>query len=446
MLKRKLYYRLLKWKNVSKGSTALLIKGARRVGKSYLCQQFGKQEYKSTLFIDFGNVTDEVIQVFESERQNLDLFFSKLSILYQTQLYERESLVVFDEVQQYPKARQMIKYLVADGRFDYIETGSLLSIKENVKDIIIPSEEEHIEMYPLDFEEFLWAMGDQVTIPFIFERFQKLEPLGQGIHTTVMNHFRQYLLVGGMPQVVTAYMENRDFAIADRTKRTILNLYRSDISRFANGYEGKVSAVFDTIPSQLSKTEKKFKLSSINKNARTKYYEDTFIWLKDAMIVNPCYNTTDPNIGLALSSDFSTQKIYMQDTGLLVTHAFWDNNFVDNQLYRALLFDKLSINEGMITENIVAQMLKTNGHQLYFYSRTDKGNPSNTMEIDFLLTRNNKMSPVEVKSASYRTHSSLDKFRQKYSRRIGESYILYSKDVMVRDNVVHLPLYMAMFL
>ena len=446
MLKRKLYCKLKDWKVKSNGKTALLIKGARRVGKSYLVEAFGNSEYKSMIIIDFANVHESVIQTFESDKQDLDLFFSKLSLFYQTILYERESLIVFDEVQQYPRARQFIKYLVADGRYDYIETGSLLSINKNIKDIVIPSEEEHVEMYPMDFEEFLWAIGDEVTIPFLEKCYKERKPVGQAMHSTIMNRFRQYLLVGGMPQVVEEYQRSKNFAEVDRIKRNILNLYREDIAKFADENAGKVKAVFDAIPSQLSKTEKKYILSAASENARFHTYKDAFLWLKEAMIVNPCYNVLDPNVGFALSCDYTSQKIYVQDTGLLVTQAFYDNEFMDNDLYRALLFDKLSVNEGMIMENIVAQMLRTKGHQLYFYSKTDYANRSNMMEIDFLLTKNNKISPVEVKSASYRKHSSLDKFRGKFSRKVGESYILYSKDIMVRDDVIHLPLYMAMFL
>ena len=446
MLKRKLYGRLKDWKQKSNGKTALLVKGARRVGKSYLVEAFGNNEYKSMILIDFANVRESVIQIFESDKQDLDLFFSKLSLLYQTTLYERESLIVFDEVQQYPKARQFIKYLVADGRYDYIETGSLLSIQRNIRDIVIPSEEEHIEMYPMDFEEFLWAVGDEVTVPFLANCYQKLEPIGQAMHSTIMNRFRQYLLVGGMPQVVEEYRKSKDFAKVDRIKRSILNLYREDIVKFADKDANKVKAVFDAIPSQLSKIEKKFTLAAVDKNARFHTYKDALMWLKEAMIVNPCFNVLDPNIGFALTSDHTSRKIYLQDTGLLVTQAFYDNEFMDNALYTALLFDKLSVNEGMIMENIVAQMLKTKGHQLYFYSKTDTVNRSNMMEIDFLLTKNKKISPVEVKSASYRKHSSLDKFRRKFSKKVGESYILYSKDIMLRDGVIHLPLYMGMFL
>lgn len=446
MLKRKIYDELLSWKQKSGGQTALLIDGARRVGKSFIAELFAKQEYKSHIIIDFGNAPQDILDLFINESADLDLFFAKLSAFYSTVLHKRESLIVFDEVQQFPRARQLIKYLVADGRYDYLETGSLIRLKKNTENIIIPSEEEHIELFPLDFEEFLWALGDEATVPLIRTCFEGKKPLGQALHRKVMNDFRQYVLVGGMPQSVLAYIDGKNFAASDEAKRRILRLYRDDVSKFAAGYEEKVYAVFDGIPGQLSKKEKKYKLSSLNKNARFRAYEDSFIWLNEAMVVNACFNATDPNVGLALSADHATQKCYMADTGLLVTHTFMDRSFTDNELYKAILFDKLDVNEGMIMENIVAQMLRRNGHKLYFYSRSDSENRENHMEIDFLITENRKISPIEVKSANYRSHSSLDKFRKKFSNKIGASYILYPKDVMNKDGVWHLPLYMAMFL
>ena len=446
MLRRKIYEKLLDWKRKSNGQTALLIDGARRVGKSYIVEQFARQEYKSYILIDFGNAPQDILDLFVHESSDLDLFFAKLSAFYSTVLYKRESLIVFDEVQQFPRARQLIKYLVADGRYDFLETGSLIRLKKNTENIIIPSEEEHIEMFPMDFEEFLWAMGDEATAPLIHKCFDAKTPLGQALHRKIMNDFRQYVLVGGMPQSVLAYREGKDFAASDEAKRRILRLYRDDVSKFASGYEEKVYAVFDGIPGQLSKKEKKYKLSSISKNARFRAYEDSFIWLNEAMVVNTCFNATDPNVGLALSADHSTQKCYMADTGLLVTHTFMDTAFTDNELYKAILFDKLDINEGMIMENIVAQMLRCNGHKLYFYSRSDNKNRENHMEIDFLITENKKIAPIEVKSGNYRSHSSLDKFKRKFSAKIGTSYILYPKDVMEKDGIWHLPLYMAMFL
>lgn len=443
MLKRKIYDYLVSWKRNSNGSTALMIDGARRVGKSYIVEEFAKIEYKSYILIDFGNVSKDVKNLFENEISDLNLFFAKLSVFFSTPLYNRESLIVFDEVQQYPRARQMIKYLVKDGRYDYIETGSLIRLKKNVQDIIIPSEEEHIEMFPLDFEEFLWALGDEVTYPLIKHCFETKIPLGAAVHRKIMNVFRQYVLVGGMPQSVLAYINNKDFESADAVKRGILKLYRDDVAKFALGYENKVFAVFDNIPSQLSKKEKKYKLSSIGKQAKFRSFEDSFIWLNEAMIVNSCFNATEPNIGLALSADNATQKCYMADTGLLVTNAFNNRKFTDNELYRAILFDKLNVNEGMLMENVVAQMLRNKRERLYFYSRSDTNNRENHMEIDFLIDNGKKISPVEVKSSNYQKHSSLNKFRKHFASVLGPAYILYTKDVMIKDDIIHLPLYMA---
>lgn len=442
MLERKILGSIRSWKGRSQGKSALMIDGARRVGKSYIAQHFAKENYRSYILIDFGNVEKDVLDIFEHNSSNLDLFFSLLSIFYGTVLYERESLIIFDEVQQYPRARQLIKYLVKDGRYDYIETGSLIRLKKNVQDIIIPSEEEHIEMFPLDFEEFLWALGDKVTYPYIKRCFENKTPLGT-VHRKVMNDFRQYMLVGGMPQAVLSYIDGRNFMAADEMKRGILRLYKEDTAKFAYGKEDKVFALFDSIPSQLSKKEKRYKITSLGDNARTRDYEDSFLWLDEAMIVNNCFNTTDPKVGLALSADHATRKCYMADTGLLVTQTFKDKPFTDNEIYRAILFDKLNINEGMIVENIVAQMLRINRERLYFYSRSDNLKRENDMEIDFLITEGKKVTPIEVKSGSYHSHASLDKFRKKFASVIGTPYILYPKDVMIKDGIIHLPLYMA---
>lgn len=443
MLKRKIYDQLVAWKKNSNGATAMMIDGARRVGKSFIAEEFAKAEYRSYILIDFGKAPKDILDLFVNDSSNLDLFFAKLAAFYSTALYKRESLIIFDEVQQYPRARQLIKYLVADGRFDYLETGSLIRLKKNVQDIIIPSEEDHIEMFPLDFEEFLWAMGDEATYPLIRHCFESKTPLGAALHRKVMNDFRQYILVGGMPQSVLAYINGKDFEASDVVKRRILKLYRDDVVKFAEGYEDKVFAVFDGIPGQLSKKEKKYMLSSLGKHARFRTFEDSFIWLNEAMVVNACFNATDPHVGLALSSDNATQKCYMADTGLLVTHTFKDRKYTDNELYRAILFDKLSINEGMLIENVVAQMLRLRRERLYFYSRSDSHKRENHMKIDFLITEGKKISPVEVKSSNYRSHSSLDKFRKHFSSVIGNSYILYTKDVMIKDGIIHLPLYMA---
>ena len=443
MLKRKIYHELVAWKTKSNGTTAMMIDGARRVGKSYIVEAFAKAQYKSYILIDFGNTPQDVLDIFANDSADLDMFFAKLSSFFRTTLYRRESLIIFDEVQQYPRARQLIKYLVADGRYDYIETGSLIRLKKNVQDIIIPSEEDHMEMFPLDFEEFLWAMGDETTYPLIRKCFESKTPLGAPLHRKIMNDFRQYLIVGGMPQSVLAYLNGKDFEASDVAKRRILRLYREDVAKFAEGYEDKVFAVFDNIPGQLSKKEKKYKLSSLGKQARFRSFKSSFVWLNEAMVVNACFNATDPNVGLALSADNATQKCYMADTGLLVTHTFKDKNYTDNELYRAILFDKLNINEGMIVENAVAQMLRLHRERLYFYSRSDSQNRENHMEVDFLITEGKKIAPIEVKSGNYRSHASLDKFRRHFTSVIGDSYILYTKDVMIKDGIIHLPLYMA---
>lgn len=443
MLKRKIYDELVAWKRNSNGATAMMIDGARRVGKSFIAEKFAKAEYKSYILIDFGKAPKDILDLFINDSSDLDLFFAKLAAFYSTSLYKRESLIIFDEVQQYPRARQLIKYLVADGRFDYLETGSLIRLKKNVQDIIIPSEEDHIEMFPLDFEEFLWAMGDEATYPLIKRCFETKTPLGAALHRKIMNDFRQYILVGGMPQSVLAYIDGKNFEASDVAKRRILKLYRDDVAKFAEGYEDKVYAVFDGIPGQLSKKEKKYKLSALGKQARFRTYESSFIWLNEAMVVNTCFNATDPHVGLALSADNTTQKCYMADTGLLVTHTFKDTKFTDNELYRAILYDRLNINEGMIMENIVAQMLRKHRERLYFYSRSDSQKRENHMEIDFLITEGKKISPIEVKFGNYRSHSSLDKFRKHFSSVIGNSYILYTKDVMIKDGIIHLPIYMA---
>lgn len=445
-MKRKIYTRLLEWKEKDQGSSALLLDGARRVGKSYIVEQFGKKEYKSYILIDFAHLRREVRDIFENDLDDFDLFFNKLSAYYRTTLYRRKSLIIFDEVQRFPEARQLIKYLVADGRYDYIETGSLISLRMNVENIVIPSEEEHIEMFPMDFEEFLWAMGDETTVPFLRECFEACRPMGQAIHKRVMNDFRQYILTGGMPQAIEAYRKQKNFEDADRIKKRILTLYREDVTKFAKGYEAKVLSIFDEIPSQLSKIEKKYKLSDVEKGARFRDYEDAFMWLAEAMIVNNCYNATEPTVGLAMSKEHSTRKCYMGDTGLLVTHCFMDEPFMDNELYRDILLDRLHVNEGMLMENVVAQELRAKGHKLYFYSRSDTNMRANHMEIDFLIRKKRKICPIEVKSGAYRAHSSLDKFRKKFKGRIGQPYILYTKDIMIKEDVIHLPVYMAMFL
>ena len=418
-MKRKIYDKLVEWKLNSNGETALLIDGARRVGKSYIAEEFAKENYKSYILIDFNKESKEVTDLFVNYLNDLDTLFMYLSGYYNTKLYPKESLIIFDEVQMFPKARAAIKYLVADRRFDYIETGSLMSIRKNVKDIVIPSEERHIRMYPMDFEEFLWAMDNDTMMPIIKDSFIKQKPMGQAMHRKAMDYFRQYMIVGGMPQAVTKYIESRDFEAVDRVKRDILTLYREDIMKHSEGNELEIEAIFDEIPAQLSKHEKKFRLSDIKTGARMRNYKQPFYWLDDAMIVNTCYNSTEPNIGLKLNMERKTLKCYMADTGLLLNHDFDENGIVSEEIYKKLLFDKLSVNSGMLMENIVAQMLVSAGHKLYFFSKSSRDNAEDRMEIDFLIakskiTNKHNISPIEVKSGERYTLSSIRKFMKKY--------------------------------
>lgn len=447
-MKRKIYTDLLNWKQQDAGQTAILIDGARRVGKSYIAERFAKNEYKSYILIDFNRVSKEVTDLFVNYLNDLDMLFMYLSNFYNVKLYIRESLIILDEVQLFPKARAAVKYLVADGRYDYIETGSLMSIKKNVQDIMIPSEERHLRMYPLDFEEFLWGMGNETLMDFIKVCFKNRKPMGQVLHRKAMDYFRQYLIVGGMPQAVTAYADTHDFEKVDRIKRDILELYRADIVKHAKGYEMKVEQIFDDIPAQLQKHEKKFRLSSLKKEARFRNYEDALFWLSDAMIANICYNSTTPNIGLKLNMERMTFKCYMSDTGLLISHAFDENGIVSQELYKKLLFDKLEVNKGMIVENIVAQMLVASGHKLYFYSNSSRNDASSRMEIDFLIAKSkvssrHNISPLEVKSGKNYTLSSLKKFRTKYAEQLYHPYVLHTGDYKEEDGIRYLPLYMT---
>ena len=448
MMKRKIYTTLLDWKERRAGKTALLIDGARRVGKSYIVEAFAKKEYRSYILIDFFTASQDVKDLFENYLHDLDTFFLFLSNYYQVKLYPRETLIIFDEVQEFPRARGAIKYLVADGRYDYIETGSLMSIKKNVQDALIPSEEHHVNLYPMDFEEFLWALGDDMLMPFIKERFEKKQPLGPALHRKAMDLFRQYLIVGGMPQAVKEFVESRDFDEVDRVKRDILTLYRADMMKHAQGYEIKVARVFDEIPAQLQKHERKFKLADLEKNARMRDYEDALFWLDDAMIVNTCYNSTAPNIGLKLNMDRLTLKCYMADTGLLISHAFDENGIVSEEIYKKILFDKLEVNMGMIVENVVAQMLVASGHKLYFYSNPSREDRNARMEIDFLIAKDkisnrHNISPIEVKSSTRYTLTSLRKFVAKYKEQTHIPYVIHPNDFKEEDGIVYLPLYMT---
>lgn len=447
-MKRKAFDKLIEWKETSGGETALLVQGARRVGKSYIVEEFAKTEYKSYILIDFNKVDEQVKEMFIHDLSDMDTFFLKLSTLYDTRLYNRESLIILDEVQLFPRARSAIKYLVADGRYDYIETGSLISIKKNVENILIPSEEDKLNMYPMDFEEFLWALENETMYPLIKNCFEKKKPLGQALHRKAMDLFRQYLIVGGMPQAVKAYAETKDFNKVDRIKRRIINLYRDDIRKHAEGYSVKVEAIFDELPSQLKNQNRHFKLSSLHQGARFDEYKDAMFWLSDAMIVNNCYNSTEPNIGLNLNRDRTLLKCYLGDTGLLISHTFDERGIVSEEVYKKLLLDKLEVNMGMIVENIVAQMLVFSGHKLFFYSNSSREDASARMEIDFLIAKSkvsnrHNISPIEVKSSKNYTLSSLKKFKSKYSEQTYIPIVLHPGDLKDESGILYLPLYMG---
>lgn len=438
---------MLLWKQNENGQSALMIDGARRIGKSYIVEEFAKREYKSYILVDFNNADDDLMEIFDKYLNNLDVFFSYLSLYFNVTLYSRNTVIVFDEVQLYSKARAAIKYLVKDGRYDYIETGSLVSINRNVKDIVIPSEEHRINMYPMDFEEFLWALGDENTMPFIRTCYEKKQALGP-LHRKVMDIFRRYMIVGGMPQAVLKYVETNDFMKVDAVKRNILALYKADIEKYALGNEIKVKAIFDEIPSALSKHKKKFRLATISDKARYREYESSFFWLSESRVVNVCFNSTSPDIGLRLNEERTTLKCYMADTGLLLSHAFNLKVITGNELYLKLALGKLEVNEGMLTENVVAQMLKAAGHQLFFFSKNSSSDAQEKMEIDFLIskpviTNRHNISPIEVKSSNNYTITSLKKLIAKYAPMLAESYVLHAADVEVKDGITYLPLYMA---
>ena len=453
-MRRKIYDKLLEWKRNHKGDTALLIEGARRIGKSYIIEEFARKEYVSYILIDFSKVNPQVMEFFNLYMDDLDMLFRNLELYFRRRLTPRQtkdeearSLIIFDEVQFCPRARAAIKHLVADRRYDYIETGSLISIKKNVKDIMLPSEEHAIEMFPMDFEEFLWAMGDEMLMPYIRMQFDKRLPM-EGFHRRAMDYFRQYLIVGGMPQAVSKYVETLDFEKVDEVKRDILALYRNDIRKYADNQETKVAAIFEEIPGQLQKHEKKFVLSDLQSEARMRDYSQAFFWLSDAKIINCCYNSTDPNIGLKLNEKRTTLKCYMADTGLLVSHAFDERGIVSADLYRKLMFDKLEVNKGMLVENIVAQMLRAAGHKLYFFSNSSRISADDRMEIDFLIakpvtTGRHNISPIEVKSGQRYTLNSLRKCITKYGSQLSTPYVLHDKDVKIDDGIVYLPLYMT---
>ena len=450
-MRRKIYDKLIKWKEESNGEVALLIDGARRIGKSYIVEKFAKENYKSYILIDFNKVGDDIKKLFDNYLNDLDTLFMYLSSYYKVNLYERESLIIFDEVQLCPRARSAIKYLVEDRRYDYIETGSLISIKKNVENILIPSEERHLYMYPMDFEEFLWAMENDKLMNIIKKCFEEKKPLGQLIHRQAMDYFKQYLIVGGMPQAVAKYVNTKNFTEVDTIKRDIINLYKEDIAKYGGEDKNKIQSIFEEIPSQLQRHEKRFTFNSLEKNARYREYSGAFYWLQESMIVNIAYNTTEPNIGLRLNRNSSALKCYIGDTGLLISLAFDEKGLMDEEIYKKILFNKLSFNEGMIMENIVAQMLVASEKKLYFYFNYDKENSENNMEIDFLIAKNritskHNISPIEVKSGKNYTYSSLNKFKSKYKDYLFTNYILHIDDLKEENGIVFLPLYMTCLL
>ena len=451
ILKRKIYDKLLTWKNDARGSRAVMIEGARRVGKSTIAEEFAKNEYSSYLVIDFAKKDAETESYFTNYLNDLDTLFMMLQAHYGVRLKERDSLIIFDEVQMFPQARAAIKYLVADGRYDYLETGSLISIRENVRDIVIPSEERRISMYPLDFEEFAAAMGEEMLLEYIRSCFRERKPLERSLHGKAMLLFKQYLLVGGMPRAVTAFLEShRSFAEADVEKRDILALYREDIMKINARYRGKVLAIYDQLPGLLSRHEKRVVFKKVQEGSYAEQYEESFFWLSDSMISNECFLCADPNVGLSLNETRTYIKCYLADTGLLVSHAFDENALLEEEVYKQILNDELSMNEGMLYENAIAQMLAANGHKLYFYTHYNEEKHRNDMEIDFLISDNKKLKykiyPIEVKSSKRYSTVSLNRFKEKYRERIGECYLIHPKNLSIKDEIICIPPYMTWLL
>ena len=451
LFKRKIYDKFLAWKDETKGKKALLVEGARRIGKSTIVEEFAKNEYKSYIIIDFAKASQDIKSYFQQHLNDLDTFYMLLSVQYGVKLYPRESIIIFDEVQMFPKAREAIKYLVADGRYDFIETGSLISIKENVKDIVLPSEERHIKMYPLDFEEFCWALGEEALVSYIRRCFEEKTSLERYIHDKAMLIFKEYMLIGGMPQSIVAYIENqKDFEKADLEKRDILELYRSDIMKIDARYRSKVLAIFDQIPGLLSRHEKRVVFNRIVENSTAEQYEETFFWLSDSMIVNECRRANDPAVGLSLSESDTYLKCYMGDTGLLLSHAFNENELLEEEVYKQILNDKLGLNEGMLYENVIAQMLAANNHRLFFYTHYNEEKKRNDIEIDFIISNNSKtkykMYPIEVKSGARYSIKSLQKFNEKYKDRIGGAYIIHPRNLTIKEDIICIPPYMTICL
>lgn len=440
--KRKIYDKFLEWKKNSDGKTALLVEGARRIGKSTIVEEFAKNEYESYILIDFTKASKEVLNLFD-DISDLNYIFLRLQLIYHKELHQRKSLIIFDEVQFCPKARQAIKHLVADHRYDYMETGSLISIRKNVKDILIPSEERQVQMYPMDFEEFKWALGDTVTIKLLRESFEKYQHLGDDLNRRMMRDFRLYMLVGGMPKAVSTYIETNNLRLVDEEKRDILRLYESDFMKIDS--TGKAAMLFKSIPSQLEKNASRYQVSSVLENQRNSTVLELISEMESSKTVLVSYKSDDPNVGLTRTKDLENFKLFVCDTGLFTTMLFMDKDFTENIIYEKLLSDKLSVNLGYLYENVVAQILKANGNSLFYYTFLDEKSRHN-FEIDFLLARNNKVCPIEIKSSGYKTHASLDAFSEKYSSRILNKYLVYTKDLGKDKDVFSIPVYMTMFL
>lgn len=440
--RRKIYDTFLEWKRNSDGKTALLVEGARRIGKSTIVEEFAKNEYESYILIDFTKASQEVFKLFD-DISDLNYIFLRLQLIYHKELHERKSLIIFDEVQFCPKARQAIKHLVADHRYDYIETGSLISIRKNVKDILIPSEERPVQMYPMDYEEFKWALGDSVTVKLLRESFEKYQPLGDDLNRTMMRDFRLYMLVGGMPKAVSTYIETNNMRLVDEEKRDILRLYESDFMKIDS--TGKAAMLFKSIPSQLEKNASRYQVSSVLENQRNSTVLELISEMESSKTVLVSYKSDDPNAGLTRTKDLENFKLFVCDTGLFTTMLFMDKDFTENVIYEKLLSDKLSVNLGYLYENIVAQILKANGNALFYYTFLDEKSRHN-FEIDFLLARKSKVCPIEVRSSGYKTHASLDTFSEKYSSRILNKYLVYTKDMGKDKDVLSIPVYMTMFL
>lgn len=438
--KRKIYAKMLEWKSESKGRTALLIEGARRIGKSTIVEEFAIREYETYILIDFNKASEEVKSLFD-DLMDLDFIFLRLQAIFHKSLKSRNSVIIFDEVQKCPNARQAIKYLVADGRYDYIETGSLISIKKNTESITIPSEEDRLQMYPMDFEEFRWAMNDDVTIPTLSKFFERKLPLGAALRTT-MRGLRLYALVGGMPQAVVEYLETNDLRKVDAIKRKIIKLYTEEFLKLDPS--GNMSKLFESIPAQLSRGANRYVTSSIIGKVGKAGENSLLQQLEDSKTVNVCYHCDDPNVGMALTQNQERFKLFVCDTGLFVTLAFWDKNFTENVIYERMLSDKLSANLGYVYENLVAQMLTAKGDKLFYHTWAQ--DEKHNYELDFILSRGKKICPIEVKSSGYRTHASLDAFCKKFSERIQDRYLIYTKDLGHNEQVQHIPTCFTMFI